>query len=130
MLKARKKPCGSCPYRKDVPSGIWSREEYEKLPEYDGETWEQNPALFLCHSKSECLCSGWLATHDPRDLLALRLSRNIHENVFVYRTDVPVFASGQEAHDHGVADIDHPSEEALRLMNGLMKLPHTKGKDE
>jgi hypothetical protein len=29
------KPCESCPYRKDVPSGVWSEGEYRKLPQYD-----------------------------------------------------------------------------------------------
>ena len=50
-LSVAKVPCGSCPYRRDVPSGIWEQHEYDKLPEYDGQTWEQNPALFLCHQR-------------------------------------------------------------------------------
>lgn len=30
-LTPRKTPCASCPYRKDVPSGVWEASEYEKL---------------------------------------------------------------------------------------------------
>ena len=36
-----KNPCGSCPYRKDVPSGVWAVSEYLKLVEYDRPTGEQ-----------------------------------------------------------------------------------------
>lgn len=42
-------PCASCPYRRDVPSGIWAAEEYAKLPAYDADTPFQPPHLFLCH---------------------------------------------------------------------------------
>ena len=43
-----KSPCGSCPYRQDVPSGVWAASEYEKLPAYDApETFMQPPGLFI-----------------------------------------------------------------------------------
>lgn len=113
-------PCGSCPYRRDVPSGVWSRDEYEKLPEYDGETWEQSPAIFLCHQRDGHLCGGWLACHDTDHLLALRINR-VDPAAFGYTTDVPVFASGKEAHDHGVRDLDQPGDRALKMAAGLMK---------
>ncbi|EPX78101.1 hypothetical protein Salmuc_03447 [Salipiger mucosus DSM 16094] len=106
-----------------MPSGIWHRSEYEKLTTYDGETWEQNPAVFLCHQKDGCLCGGWLLTHDPRELLALRLHRqDVAPETFEYNSDVEVFASGKEAHDHGVRDLDQPSREAWRNMEGLKRL--------
>ena len=79
--KAPPVPCGSCPYRKDVPSGIWAKSEYDKLPRYDGETWEQDPKAFMCHQRDGCLCGGWLACHSPRHLLALRLDRDIDPSV-------------------------------------------------
>ena len=60
-VKAPRVLCASCPYRKDVPSGIWEQSEYDKLPKYDGETWEQAGALFMCHLRDGCLCGGWLA---------------------------------------------------------------------
>jgi hypothetical protein len=49
-------PCGSCPYRKDVPSGVWETLEYEKLPPYDGETFEQPFEAFFCHQQNGRLC--------------------------------------------------------------------------
>ena len=74
-------PCVTCPYRCDVPSGVWAAEEYAKLPEYDAPTWQQPPALFMCHSHPDGLCTGWLQSHANRehafDLLALRFSRNL-----------------------------------------------------
>lgn len=120
MMKVAKVPCGSCPYRRDVPSGIWEKHEYDKLPAYDGETWEQDTALFLCHQRDGCLCAGWLACHGP-GVLALRLhAREVDPSVLTYETSVPVFASGAQAREHGIRDIAQPSEKAKRMVHGLM----------
>lgn len=113
------RPCGSCPYRCDVPSGVWAREEYDKLPLYDGETWEQSMALFMCHQRAGNLCAGWVACHDPRELLALRLARNINPSVFGYKTETPVFSSGAEARAHGIKDIPNPGARAKKTIYGL-----------
>ena len=67
-------PCASCPYRCDVPSGVWDEDEYLKLPDYDEATGEQPPGVFLCHQDDERVCSGWAGTHDTEDLLSLRLA--------------------------------------------------------
>src|SRR5215831_11815339 len=97
-LTAPSVPCGSCPYRQDVPSGIWAKHEYDKLPGYDGETWEQHPGIFMCHQRDGQMCGGWLACHDPRHLLALRLaSADVDASVLDYKTEVPVFESGAAA---------------------------------
>ena len=122
LLKAPPAPCGSCPYRKDVPSGIWARKEYEKLPGYDGETWQQTPSLFLCHQRDGNLCGGWLACHDPNELLALRMcGREVDPSVFDFATDVPVFGSGAEARAHGIRDIKSPKAKARKMMAGLVR---------
>lgn len=115
-------PCGTCPYRKDVPSGIWDRSEYEKLLRYDKPLVEQPTNLFLCHQRDGCLCGGWLLTHGVTNLLALRL-RPVDPAVGAYAPGTPVFDSGQAAHDHGVRDISNPGSDARRKMRGLLKLP-------
>lgn len=119
-------PCKSCPYRQDVPSGVWAENEYEKLPAYDGEIVEQvmkgATGLFLCHQQNSALCSGWLTCHGPENLLAIRLHlEHVEAEVFDYKTDVPLFASGAEAAAHGVRDIEEPSEAAHRTMNRLLR---------
>mgnify|MGYP000989402522 CR=1 FL=1 len=73
-----RQPCGSCPYRRDVASGIWAASEYAKLTAYDADTPFQPPNLFLCHQTAAedhraRLCAGWVGCHGP-DLLALRLA--------------------------------------------------------
>ncbi|WP_051357732.1 DUF6283 family protein [Leisingera caerulea] len=116
-------PCGSCPYRKDVPSGIWAAEEYLKLPAYDAETGQQPPALFMCHQRDGCLCGGWLAAHDRDHLLALRFhGRNLDPGVWDYEPGVDVFGSGAEAAEHGLSGITDPGPEARRKIDGLLKL--------
>lgn len=75
LPKPPKVPCGTCPYRRDVPSGVWAAEEYDKLPGYDGDVPDQLRAgamgLFMCHQRDGCLCGGWLMAHGPDNLLAL-----------------------------------------------------------
>lgn len=121
MIKTAHVPCGSCPYRKDVPSGIWEKHEYDKLPGYDGPTWGQSIATFLCHQKDGNLCAGWLACHNPRELLALRIDRGVDPAVFDYKTKVPVFASGAEARAHGLRDLSKPGASAIKMIAGLVR---------
>ncbi|MGS2619304.1 DUF6283 family protein [Micromonospora sp. LZ34] len=67
-------PCGTCPYRRDVPSGVWDAAEYAKLPAYDQPTARQPGGLFLCHQADGRVCAGWAGCHDTDNLLALRLA--------------------------------------------------------
>jgi hypothetical protein len=122
-IKPPKVPCGTCPYRRDVPSGIWHQSEYKKLPDYDApEMWRQPQRLFMCHQQDGCLCGGWLLTHDRDNLLALRLhSRQLDPSVWSYDPPVAVFESGAAAAAHGLADVDNPSPAALRKIDGLIK---------
>ena len=124
--RCAKAPCKSCPYRRDVPSGVWAAAEYERLPDYDGEIIEQlmkgATGLFGCHQANGDLCAGWVATHGPHNLVALRLHADkVHRSVWDYESPVPVFASGQEACDHGKAKIDEPDEGAKRVVKRLMR---------
>jgi hypothetical protein len=115
-------PCVSCPYRRDVPSGIWDASEYERLPKFDGTLAEQALAgalhLFGCHQDDGRLCAGWIAAHGAENLLAVlvRGALRIDPAVFDFESPVPVFGSGREARAHGLRDIDHPGQEARRMM--------------
>jgi len=124
LCGVEKAPCKSCPYRKDVPSGVWAEEEYVKLPVYDGEIIDQltkgGMGLFMCHQQDGNLCAGWLATHGADNLLALRLNgHKVQDKVWDYKTSVPVFASGAEAAAHGMAEIDEPSDKAMKVVSRL-----------
>lgn len=126
-----KTPCPTCPYRRDVPSGIWDASEYPKLCKYDGDTMEQfnNGAttLFMCHQQNGHLCSGWVACHDTDHLLALRLHR-VHPSTFNYASPVPVFSSGAEAALHGMAEICRPGDAALMAIAKLERQRRVKDK--
>lgn len=117
-LTLRDRPCHSCPYRRDVPSGVWATEEYDKLLPYDGETYEQPPGPFLCHdgNAKNDLCRGWAECHG-RELLSLRLAVATHqmdgdEYAKLGDCDVPLFDSAAEAAEHGRREIDAPGPEA------------------
>lgn len=118
-------PCGTCPYRTDVPAGIWAAEEYAKLLLYDGETWEQALALFYCHQNDGHLCAGCAACHDTDNLLALRLHR-VDPSTFGYKSPVPVFGSGAEAAAHGMSGVENPGPDAVAAMNKMIRKRATK----
>ncbi|OXR40281.1 hypothetical protein B7C42_07619 [Nocardia cerradoensis] len=121
------RPCNSCPYRRDVPSGVWHADEYDKLREYDKEMPEQSLALFHCHqndadSDLRRLCAGWAGCHGD-NLLALRLalvqnriSPAVFEATIGYRSPTTLFGSGTEAADHGQREIDNPSPAAVHTI--------------
>ncbi|MFE3263622.1 DUF6283 family protein [Streptomyces sp. NPDC059215] len=127
------RPCESCPYRCDVPAGIWAREEYEKLRRYDADTPSQPPRVFQCHqtdADSDALrvCAGWAGCHEGAGLLALRLAvidgtmdSTTYQEVIEYESPVPLFSSGNEAAAHGEAGIDAPSEEARRMIGKISR---------
>lgn len=114
-------PCGSCPYRVDVPSGIWAPEEYEKLPAYDQPTALQPVGVFMCHQVDGRICAGWAGCHDMGESLGVRLARaqddltpQVAEALYAYTTTTPLFPSGTAAAEHGLADAQNPSPAARR----------------
>lgn len=123
-----KRPCGSCPYRCDTPSGVWAEEEYKKLPEYDKPTPEQPTGMFLCHQQDGRVCAGWAGTHDMNENLALRLAtitggvdNDTCEALLDYETPVELFDTGAAAASHGMADIDAPGAHATKTISKLVK---------
>lgn len=123
-----KSPCGSCPYRQDAPTGLWHHELYAKLPEYDKPMPDQPHLPFGCHQQDGRLCAGWVGTHNMEQNLALSfalLQGWITPQVFLtclrYTTTVPLFASGQEACDHGLQDYEDPPERTKRIVDKLLK---------
>lgn len=121
--KPRKSPCASCPYRQNVPSGIWDKTEYEKLDRYDGEIFEQRTdAIFMCHQGCGDVCSGWLGHRDPSELLAVRLGlmgEHLDPSCLDYSTTVDLFGSGAEAAEHGMKDIGAPRDAAMAVMGKI-----------
>lgn len=118
----RSKPCGSCPYRRDVPAGVWAAEEYSKLPRYDAETFAQPVAPFFCHSQDGTVCAGWLGCHEPSELLAVRLGTStgrLDPSCLDYSTDVPLFESGAQAAAHGASGVKRPSKGAREVIRKL-----------
>lgn len=136
-LKPRKSPCASCPYRLDVPSGVWAESEYDKLPAYDGSTGDQAMAgalgVFLCHNDpARHVCAGWAALSNEHTL-ALRMASRLDPDVDTiacldYTTDVPLFASGAEAAEHGKAEIAAPSDKAVSTIGKVTRTRAAQGK--
>lgn len=125
MKPPAKNPCGSCPYRQDSPVGLWHPDEYHKLPGYDLDTFAQPQGVFGCHQQDDHLCAGWVGTHDMSQNLALRLAASMghmtpeeYEETLGYETDTPLFASGEEARDHGIGEAD---ERARRTMSNFKR---------
>jgi hypothetical protein len=117
----RNESCWACPYRRDVPSGVWDASEYDKLARYDAETFAQPFGAFHCHAAPELLCHGWVVVHarqvDEHEPMAFRIFNIDPTGV---RERVPLFGSGTEAAEHGKREIEHPSEEACRIVAHLL----------
>lgn len=126
------RPCGSCPYRRDVPSGLWDASEYEKLPKYDDMNDPESWSVFQCHQQNGHACAGWVGVHDMENSIGLRLavsSETVKDwDSFVdYETDVPLFDSGAEASEHGMREIDNPSPEGQRAIDRLRAKAYKRG---
>lgn len=126
MMTPRRTPCASCPYRRDVPSGIWITEEYDKLPGYDGSTYDQACANaihpFLCHQRTNELCGGWVGCHDMQHNLSIRIASDVDvESVLDYTSPIPLFRSGAEAAAHGKREVDDPGPAAQRMIKILAR---------
>jgi hypothetical protein len=121
-------PCASCPYRRDVPSGVWHASEYAKLPPFDRETFAQPPAAFFCHQQNGHLCAGWVGCHDMDQSLGLRmaamsglLAGEEVEKALDYVSPIPLWSSGAEAAAHGIAEVTEPGAEAQRTIGKLVR---------
>lgn len=118
-------PCGSCPYRRDVPSGVWAAEEYAKLPAFDEpETVMQPMGLFLCHQQDGRVCAGWAGCHDMVNNFGVRLHASemdpgVLDAILDYETDVPLWESGAAAAAHGMAEIETPSDKARKVVDKI-----------
>ncbi|MFF5265020.1 DUF6283 family protein [Actinomadura viridis] len=124
----------SCPYRRDAPSGVWAREEYEKLPRYDAPTIEQPTGVFICHqydhqSVGSRVCAGWAGCHDGDELLALRIavleeqmSPEQAQAIRDYSSPVALFGSGSEAAEHGLAELDRPGSRAVEAIDKITRV--------
>lgn len=127
ILPPATNPCGSCPYRCDVPSGIWHPSEYAKLPEFDNPTMEQPRSVFLCHQNDGHLCAGWVAVHDMSQSLGLRIALSTGtiqpehvDAILDYTTATPLFGSGQEAMVHGMCDVRKPKRKAVETQRKIL----------
>lgn len=127
-LHCAPRPCVSCPYRIDVPSGVWAADEYAKLRGYDSTDHATMPlATFHCHQENATgvptVCRGWLSVH--ADSIAVRMAI-IDGKVTaddVYATpEVPLHPSGTAAAEHGLRDIERPTREAVELAGKITRL--------
>lgn len=74
-------PCGSCPYRKDAPLGLWHPAEFDNLARTER---DQFGAVFACHGTAKkptrSVCAGWLLAQReagvPSIALRMRLMRD------------------------------------------------------
>lgn len=125
-IKPPLRPCVSCPYRRDVPGGVWHLTEYEKLFKYDDMEDPDSFNVFLCHQLNDRACAGWVAVHDMENSIGLRLAASkgyvTDPGAFLeFETDVELFESGTEAAMHGLRSIRDPDTKAKRMIERLEK---------
>ena len=126
FLTCAKTPCVTCPYSRDVPSGVWAASEYAKLLAYDGSMADQavngGGPVFDCHQDNGKLCAGWVGCHGAINLLALRLTRiTVDPDLWKYKSPVKLFASGAAAAEHGMRAIKRPGQRARYYVTALLR---------
>jgi len=134
-LVPRDGPCATCPYRRNAPTGLWAKKEYDSLELYDGPTGLQAVkgaiGVFFCHSAPELVCAGWAAVHGDAESFALRLAAMRGHDVaavIAYTTTVQLWASGHEAAEHGRSGIEHPGEDARAAVAKVTKAREATGR--
>lgn len=121
-----KQPCSTCPYRTDVPSGVWAAEEYEKLRNYDEGAFPPALGIFLCHhsqfSGRETACRGWLSVASESVAVRLAMAQGTFTDEQVYaEVGVGLHPSGNAAADFGQRDIEAPGEDADEAIQRLIR---------
>lgn len=123
-------PCTTCPYRRDTPTGIWSRDEYEKLPAYDQRDFGGAPmATFHCHQEPQIgkptVCRGWLSVHP--DCIAVRMAyfsglitKEMMAEIPV-KPDPALYSSGAQACRAGLKGVKRPGKKAKAAIEKLSK---------
>lgn len=125
-LNVLNSPCSSCPYRKDIPTGVWHASEYEKLRLYDDTAQNQAFIPFHCHQEPEIgkptLCRGWLSVHcESAAVRILGMQGNVTEEQVYAEVKEPLYKSGNEAADAGLKGIKRPSKKARKIVERLIK---------
>jgi hypothetical protein len=71
-LEAPKRPCSECPWRRDVPTGIWPVERFVALAHT---AYDMNIGIFACHKSAQdhpTVCAGFLARGADHNLTIRR----------------------------------------------------------
>lgn len=106
-MTAAASPCGTCPYRRSTPPGIWDRTEYDNLRRQDAQPFG---SVFGCHLKDGSLCRGYLADQKRRGVPGLRLRMSLMTN--------PEAAAALEAVDETDPDLYGSIEEMCAANEG------------
>lgn len=92
-----RKPCGSCPYRKDAPLGLWHPENLDRLAESEA---EQFGALYGCHAtiraEDPSVCAGWLLVQQANGTPSLNLRLAVMSDPKAEACALEVSADGLE----------------------------------
>lgn len=125
------RPCSSCPYRCDTPAGVWHPDEYAKLALYD-----DNGALgiFLCHHTNssrrdpasvehgDTVCRGWLTVHAESAAARIAvLAGAVTDEQRYAAVDTPLYRTGREAAEAGLAGVEDPNDAAQRMIDRLVR---------
>lgn len=117
-------PCPTCPYRRDVPSGVWAEQEYVRLKEFDD---QRKISAFLCHNggsdpkTNRTLCRGWVEVHNQNWGVRLALCQVEWNDANSKPTKVPLYKSGAQAMKAGLRKLNQPSREARAICDKLAR---------
>lgn len=113
-------PCDTCPYRRDTAPGIWDREEYDKLPQWDDPL--AMAGIFMCHNgDGQTVCRGWFEVHQENLHVRAAEFRIKWSNKNKKPTQIPLYSSGGEARAAGLRGIRKPGRKALAAIIKIVR---------
>ena len=119
VMRALPNPCNTCPYRKDTPSGIWDKSEYDKLPQWDNQYCMAG--TFLCHNGNrEYICRGWAEVHHRNMSVRLACFNVEWDETNSKPTKIKLYRTGAEARRAGLRKINNPDDKAKAVIVKLV----------
>lgn len=116
MKSDLREPCQSCPYRKDTPTMLWHRSEFENLLRQDAN--ELGGHVFGCHkfrkqpSEEHRYCVGWLLDQQRRGYPSIQLRLSLIKDADLQKAVTQIGDGGHEL---------YPSITAMCRANGVRR---------
>lgn len=120
----RREPCKECPWREDVPTGVFPAEAFRVSAKT---AYDAAMTTFACHmsgSKAPAICAGFLLRHSDNNIsVRLSVMNGRLDPVEVKDAGLPIYASYREMAVANGVDPKDPVLDEVRANGESFRLP-------